>query len=375
MKTKPRPLSRFAITISTCCLSILLISQLVSAQESQQANASDLIKSAQRAVAQVVSAAQNDPSLKQDEAKAKPFWDAMKDLNHNLERSQTGLALKDDTFFTSLASARSNFAQADIGVTMSGSSDQAVAGAMGTLGGIITSLNENYSKEAARLKQGGQLTATERQQLDKLIAQQDELMKKLDEVEKNVGKNDENIKAGIEKIRKNSRKIKRSRRNGAGFAGSFFAAAFMYDWLWGWHWWWGPWGGWCPGFIDINIEIWDVWIDDYDYDWDLADDYIDAGELGLDDLDIDDAELAASDDFLESGDFSLQEGDLAELTSELDYGWDDVSTDMGNEIRESYEANFDNQAIYEAEIPIETFQDYGMNDFGGDFGGGMDIDF
>ena len=365
----------FAMTISTCCLSILLFSPIVSAQESEQANASDLIKSAQRAVAQVVTAAQKDSLLKQDDAKAKPFWDAMKDLNENLEKTQTGLTLKDQTFFTSLASASASFAQADIGFTMSGSSDQAVAGAIKTLDGIITSLNENYSKEAARLKQGGELTATERQQMDKLIAQQDELMKKLDEVEKNVGKNDENIKAGIEKIRKNSQNIKRSQRNGAGFAGGFFAAHLMYDWLWGWHWWWGPWGGWCPGFIDINIEIWDVWIDDYDYDWDLADDYIDVGELGLDDLDIDDAELAASDDFLDSGDFSLQDGDLAELTSDLDYGWDDVSTDVGNDIRESYETNFDKPAIYETEIPIETFRDHGMDDFGGDFGGGMNFDF
>ena len=356
-------------------ITMLLISSIASAQDAQQANASDLIKSAQRAVAQVVNAAQNDPSLKQDKAEAKPFWDAMKDLNHNLERTQTGLTLKDDTFFTSSASARSNFAQADIGVTMSGSGDQAVAGAMATLGGIITSLNENYSKEAARLKQGGELTATERQQLDKLIAQQDELMKKLDEVEKNVGKNDENIKAGIEKIRKNSQKIRNSRRTGAGFAGAFFAGAFMYDWLWGWHWWWGPWGGWCPGFIDINIIIWDDWIDDYDYDWDLVDDYIDVGELGLDDLDIDDAELAASSEFLDAGDFSLQDGDLAELTSDLDYGWDDVSTDVGTEIRENYESNFDNSAIYERELPVETFQDHSMNDFGGDFGGDMDFDF
>ncbi len=376
MKTVLRPLSKFTMTISTCCLSILLISPVVSAQEPQQANASDLIKSAQRAVGQVVMAAQNDPSLKQGEAKAKPFWDAMKDLNENLEKSQTGLSLKDNTFFSSLASASSGFAQADIGVTMSGSSDQAIAGAMATLGGIITALGENYSKEAARLKQGGELTDTERQQLDKLIAQQDELMKKLDEVEKNVGKNDENIKAGIEKIRKNSKKIKRSRRNGAGFAGGFFAAHIMYDWLWGWHWWWGPWGGWCPGFIDINIIIWDDWIDDYDYDWDLADDYIDAGELGLDGLDIDDAELAASDEFLESGDFSLQDGDLAELTSDLDYGWDDVSTGVGNDIREGYETNFDNAAMYEREVPIETFQDHGMDDFGRDMRGmRMNFDF
>ena len=194
-------------------------------------------------------------------------------------------------------------------------------------------------------------------------------MAKLEEVEANAGKNSAEIQAGIEKIRQNSRRIRQSRRTVAGFAGGFFAAHVMYDWLWGWHWWWGPWGGWCPGFININIDIWDVWVDDYDYDWDLVDDYIDTSDLGLDSLDIDDAELALSNDFLDSGDFSLDDGDLSELTADLDLGWDDVTTEAGHEIMDSFESNFDNQTIYEPEIPIETFQDYSMNDFGGDFGG------
>ena len=187
----------------------------------------------------------------------------MQDLNANLDKSRTALATRDDSFFASLASSRASFVQAEIALIMISSSDQGVANGMKVLGGILDTLSNNYSKEAARLKDGRELTASEKQQLDKLIAQQDELLKKLEAVEKNVAENNEQMKAGIAKIKEESKKIRGSQRSVGGFVGGFYAAHLMYDWLWGWHWWWGPWGGWCPGYIDINIIIWDSWVDDY----------------------------------------------------------------------------------------------------------------
>ena len=62
------------------------------------------------------------------------------------------------------------------------------------------------------------------------------------------------------------------------------------------------------------------------------------------------------------------------MTSDLDQGWDDVSTDTGVEIREGIDSNLDNSSIYEREAPIETFEGRGMDDFGGDFGD-SDFDF
>ncbi len=368
--------SFFFLTVLFTTVLMLLtgIVKAEGAQGAQQANALDLIGSAQRAVGVVVQAAKNDPVLRSSNAKAKPFWDGMKDLNENLMKAETGLTLKDKTFFGSLASASAGFAQAKIGLAMSGSNNQPLDKTMDTLSGILDTLNANYSKEAARLRQGGELTDAEKNKLDKLIAQQDALLSKLDKVEKNVAANNSEIKKGIKKIRENSKKIKRSRYTAAGFAGGFFAAHITYDLLWGWHWWWGPWGSWCPGFIDINVIIWDDWVDYYEYDWELIDDYVDVADLELDTIDIDDAELQASDAFLDNADFGLADGDLEELTSDLDNGWDDVSTDTGVEIQEGIDSNLDNSSIYEREAPIETFEDYGMDDFGGDFGG-SDFDF
>jgi len=369
-------INKSALTLFVFCWT-MLVAPVFSAEEAkpQQANAEQLIMSAQRAVGQLVLSAKSDAALRQDSAEAKPFWNAMKDLNESLTKARTGLILKDSTFFTALATSGASVAQADISLIMSGSSDQAVASNMQTLSGVVEALYMNFSKEAARLKQGGELSPKEQAQLDKLIAQQDALMAKLDEVEKNVAKSDEKMKAGIEKIRKESKKIRRSSSSVGGFVGGFFAAHFMWDIIWGWHWWWGPWGAWAPGFLEINIVVWDDWIDYYDYDWAVVDDFVDVDDLGLDLLDIDDAALAATNDFLEQGDFGLEADDLSEMTSDLDQGWGDVDTDTGMDIREGVESNFDRSGFYERDEPVNTFEDYGMDDFGGGFDGGMDFDF
>ena len=89
--------------------------------------------------------------------------------------------------------------------------------------------------------------------------------------------------------------------------------------------------------------------------------------LELELMGIDDADLATDLEYLDEGDFDI-DGSLEDLTEDLDYGWDDVTTESGAEILEQYESNFENPAIYDRSYPIETFDDYGMDDFGG----GMD---
>ena len=146
------------------------------------------------------------------------------------------------------------------------------------------------------------------------------------------------------------------------------------SWLWAWHWYWGPWGIWCPGWIDISIDIWvDGW-DYLDYDWALMDDYYDVADLELDAIDISDADLIDSGNYLDDGDFGLVEGDMAALTDDLPMGWDDVDTDAGYEAMDQMESNFD-QTPYDADWEVNTMDAYEPADFGGgfdDYGGGFD---
>ena len=346
---------------------LLAACTVANSQESQQANAEQLLNRAEQTLAVVVAAARKDPSLNLEASKSKPFWDGLKDVGNNVGNAKRDLEGQDKRFFTSLASAIAGYAQAEIALIMIGNDNAGVSGGMSTLGGILQTLNENYSKEAARLREGGELTTSEKQKLDKLIAQQDELIRKLEQVEANVAANNEQMKAGIAKMKEEARKIKRSQRTVAGFTTSLFAAHILYDWLWGWHWWWGPWGGWCPGYIDIGIIIWDGWADEYAYDWALAEDLVDIADLELGMIDALDIEVADNLEFLDEGDFGF-DGDLSALTEDLDHGWDDISTDAGAEIVEQYEENFDNFGIYDRYEPVETFEDYGVEDFGDDMG-------
>ena len=352
-------------------LAYLLIAQGVSAQADDRLDARGLIENAQNGLAFVVAAAQRDQSLNLEVSKSKPFWNGLQDLSTNLNSAKDGLEAQDDRFFTGLASANASFVQAQIALLMIGTSNDGISNAMNSVGSSLEALAQNFSRQAARLKQGGELTDAEAQQLDRLIAQTDELLKKLEEIERKVARDNAEMKAGIDKIKEEARKLKRSQRSLNGFVFGWWSAHFIYDWLWGWHWWWGPWGGWCPGYIDIGIIIWDDWGSDFVYDWALVDTYIDVVDFEL--FDADDDLLADSIEFLEGGDFGF-DGDMEALTTDLDAGgWDDVDTDIGEEILEQYESNFGTHSFYEREAPVETFEDYGMDDFGGGFDSSMDF--
>ncbi|WP_428027405.1 hypothetical protein [Altererythrobacter sp.] len=351
----------------------------VATSQPGQMDAAELITRSQRAVGAVVRAARAAPQLDSSKSEAKPFWKAMKELNEALDKAQTGMTLKDDTFFTGLASAHGQVIQADVAITMSGANNAALTKAMQTLTGLVTTLDQNYSKEAARLRKGGELTKEERRQLDELKKQQKEIMAKLDQVERNAAKNNKKMQEGIKKIRREAEKIRRAGYTSSGFVDGFIASRIMSSWMWGWHWWWGPWGAWCPGWIDINIIIWDGWIDAVPYDWGYVDvaidiDYV-ALELDMGTLDISDADLIAADDYLIDQEFDINDGDLVAMTDELDLGWDDVQTQDGLDIQDMVEHNFEEVPFdMGSEAEIESFEDYAMDDFGEDFGT-MDLGF
>lgn len=345
------------------------------AAEPEKATAADLIRQARRAVGQVVKAARVEKTLDREASDAKPFWNAMKELNEALDRADTGLTLKDETFFTSLATAGAAMRQAQIALEMNEAKSPAMRESMDTLLGIVRTLNGTYSKEAARLAQGRRLTNPERRQLARLKAQQADLERKLRVIEEKTGKNDARIREGTRRIRENSRRIRNARSNVGDFVGAMLAARVMSELIWGWHWWWGPWGWWCPGYVEINIIVWDDWIVACPYDWDLVDYAVDVDHLELETLDIYGAEVEAMDMWLEESDFSVESMDMMALTDDLPVGWDEVDSAAGIDMMHGFESNFDHM-LYEPQFEMNTFDDFGgIGDFGGGFeafGGGFD---
>lgn len=346
---------------------------VASASDTDRANAAELLNSAQRALGQLVATAEQEGTFKGGDGKAKPFWDGLKTANDELDSARTSLTLKSDAFFNQIGMVLAAVEQADVARIMNGGGSSKLAEETERLQKIVLRLNENYGPYAHRTKKGGPLTKEEQAALDKLIAQQDELEQKLKIVETKLGRNNRDIQKGIDRIRERSKQVRRSRGTG-GFVGGFFAAHMISSWLWAWHWYWGPWGIWCPGWIDISIDIWvDGW-DYLDYDWALMEDYYDVADLELDAIDISDAELMESDMYLDDGDFGLAEGDMAALTEDLPMGWDDVDTDAGYEAMDQMESNFD-QTPYDSGWEVNTMDSYEPADFGGgfdDYGGGWD---
>ena len=336
------------------------------ADKNSQQNASELIKSGQRAVAQIVKTARGDAILEPDKAETKPFWEAMQQARRSLQNAEQNLEKKDQMFFSALAETGAAIQQAEIALDMNDSKNTTLARQLQTLADIVQKLNDNYSKEAVRLNQGEQLTAAERAQLDKLKLQQKELTIKLAKVEKNIGKNSKKIQVGLKKIRQNSKQISRARYNSADFVGAIIAARLMSGWIWGWHWWWGPWGIWGPDFIIINIDIWWDSIVIMPYDWDLVDADIDVGDLELDDIEFADVDIDLQNEWLKNGNFDLEKNDLIEMTQELPQGWGAVNSEVGEEVIESYQDNF-SEPVFMPEPGIQTFDDIGVGDFGSSF--------
>ncbi len=188
-----------------------------------------------------------------------------------------GLFLKDETFFTSLADATSAVEEVKITLSMSGSKDPSVQEGVEKVDAAVSLLREHYSKEAVRREIGGELSEEERAKLGQMKEKQAELEQKLTELEGKVGKNETLIK-GIKEVRKQSQQVAHCNNNLSSFLFAMTAMNIISGLIWGWHWWWGPVWGMGPGvfsfgFTEIYVDV--INVVDIDYDWDLAEEYVD----------------------------------------------------------------------------------------------------
>ena len=331
------------------------------AQETQQAaqgaqtevNAADLVKAADRAIGYAVSKAResSEAALSQDNEEAKPFWQALGRLNEAVDKVDRGLTLQDETFHTNLALATSAVEEVKITFGMTGARDSAVIEGIEKTDVALALLRDNYSKEAARLKKGGDLTPEEVAQLEKMKGQQADLQKRLEEIEAKVA-NNETLKKGVQQLKKKSQQVSSCRSDVPGFLFAMTAMNIMNGWLWGWHWWWGPWGPWVPGYVVVIQDIYVDAIPYLDYDWALADDYVDYAayeELEGYDLavELDAAEFDAVDTALDPNDFVFPGSEAMDMSAD--------------------------ELAYEGEMDVMTLDDFNVPADFGDFGAG-DVD-
>ena len=165
----------------------------------EKADAKTLLDNASKALAAMIKAARADKSLDPKTPKNKPFWKSTQLIAKNLKAAKTGLTAKSNDFFKGIAEARKAEEQMKVDWQLTDSKNEKVIENGKKLGHAIALLRTDFSKEAARKKKGGELTAKEKAEFDKIKAQQKELLAKIKTLEKAAQK-DKALEKGLREL-------------------------------------------------------------------------------------------------------------------------------------------------------------------------------
>jgi hypothetical protein len=172
----------------------------------QKTDAKTLLDDAGKALAAMIKAARADKGLDPKTPKNKPFWKSTQLVAKNLKTAKTGLTAKSNDFFKGIAEARKAEEQMKVDWQLTDSKNEKVIENGKKLGHAIALLRTDFSKEAARKKKGGELTAKEKAEFDKVKAQQKELLAKIKTLEKAAQK-DKALEKGLREIEKQAHHI------------------------------------------------------------------------------------------------------------------------------------------------------------------------
>ena len=172
----------------------------------QKADAKTLLNDANKAVAVMIKAARADKELDPKTPKNKPFWKSTQLIAKNLKLAKTGLDAKSNDFFKGIAEARKAEEQMTVDWQLTDSKNKTVIENGKKLGHAIALLRTDFSKEAARKKKGGELTAKEKADFEKIKTQQKALLAKIQKLEKAAQK-DKALEKGLHEIQKQANHI------------------------------------------------------------------------------------------------------------------------------------------------------------------------
>src|SRR5438270_8462114 len=172
----------------------------------KKADGKTLLDDANKALAAMIKAARADNGLDPKTPKNKPFWKSTQLIAKNLKMAKTGLSAKSNDFFKGVTGARQAEEQMKVDWELTDSKNKQVIDNGKKLGHTIALLRTDFSKEAARKKKGGELTAKEKADFDKIKAQQKELLAKIKKLEKEAQK-DKALEKGLHESQKQANHI------------------------------------------------------------------------------------------------------------------------------------------------------------------------
>ncbi|MEO8440357.1 MAG: hypothetical protein ABI540_09060, partial [Spartobacteria bacterium] len=287
----------------------------------KKATAAELVAAAKKANAAMIKNARADKGLDPNLAKNKPFYTAAKKVTTELDRTDKGLAAKNNDFFDAVSGARSAQEQLKVAWNLTDSKNKKVAADAVALGNALDLLRQDYSKEAARKKKGGELTAKEKAEFAKIQAHQKELLAKINTLQAKSTK-DKALQRGLAKMEKESRRIANAKMNLADYLAALYLLDDLEGQLYGYDYYIDPaWrSDWIvvDKYVDYYTPIYaNVWTD-YAYDWDYVTTPVDiyVGDNVYVDDSLSPAEVDAQEDFVDNGDFDMSRAEAAEVAAD-----------------------------------------------------------
>src|SRR6266699_1371996 len=287
----------------------------------QKADAKTLLDNANKALAAMIKAARADKGLDPKTPKNKPFWKSTQLLAKNLKLVQTGLQAKSNDFFKGIAEARQADEQMKVDWQLTDSKNKKVIENGKIFGNAIELLRTNYSKEAARKKQGGELTAKEKAEFEKIKTQQKDLLAKISKLEESAQK-DKALAKGLREIQKQAERATKQPDTLDAYIATLYLLDRQAGLLRGYEYYVDkPWRAQYLGLVDwiTGYDTWYyTWYDSVSYDWAWVDTTVDVYEDVTVSESVSEAEISSEESYAETESFEMSDADEKEVAAEED---------------------------------------------------------
>ena len=336
----------------------------------EKADAKTLLVDANKALAAMIKAARADNGLDPKTAKNKPFWKSTQLIAKNLTLAKSGLAAKSNDFFKGIAEARQAEEQMKVDWELTDSKNNQVIENGKKLGHAIALLRTDFSKEAARKKKGGELTAKEKAEFDKIKAQQKVLLAKIAKLEAGA-KKDKALEKGLREMKKHADHIVKEPITLDAYIATLYLLDVQAGLIRGYEYYVDkPWRAdylvlvdWVHTYETSYYE----WETSVSYDWALVDTTVDidySEEVAVSES-VSDEEISSEEAYAENESFDMSEAEEEEVAAE-----EDTDEEVASADDDSMEDASDDEG--EDMSDDDSGDDEGTDDNGGDDDGGND---
>jgi hypothetical protein len=308
-----------------------------------KADAKTLLHDARKALAAMVKDARADQGLDPKTPKNKPFWKSTQSVARNLKTAEKGLLAKTNDFFKGVEGARKAGEELKVNWQLTDSKNKAVLENGRTLDHALSALRQDFSKEAARKKKGGPLTAEEKAAFEKIKAKQKDLLGKIDKLQREATK-DKALEKGLSEIEKQANKI----LNDPMTLDAYLAALYLLDaqagLIRGYQYYvdkdWRADYTTLVNYVDWYDTYYNEWADPVSYDWVYLDTQLELYEdVEVDDT-LSDADVDSEDDFLANEPVDMTDAEEDQVAAE-----EDTDEDVAEDNDDSMEDDADDDGI------------------------------